>query len=128
MSVELSYDVPGFRSRGSLEGESLRIVLEGEGGADSIDTIGRILEAAHAEALRLHVKEVIADLTQLEFLSSSGVKHFVYWVRNVSGLAEDEVYRIRLVSNPRMIWQKRSLEALRCFNAALVTVETIPPS
>jgi len=32
-------------------------------------------------------------------------------------------YRIRFLSNPSILWQRRSLHALSCFAAELITIE-----
>lgn len=101
-------------------------MLEGEANLEATDSIRRMLELAHAEALKLKVAEVALDFTQLEFLNSSGIKHLVTWIRRVSALPEQERYRIRVISSALVPWQRRSLEALQCFAPKLVSVETKP--
>jgi hypothetical protein len=127
MSLEsLSCNEATFRSKPGHEGSTLTVTLEGEATLDAVDILRRILEATHVEAERLHAKEVAMDLTQLEFLNSSGVKHFVSWLRRAAQLPEGANYRIRLVSSALVPWQRRGLDALRCFAPQLVTVETKP--
>ena len=36
---------------------------------------------------------------------------------------EAERYKVRLLSNPNLHWQKRSLHSLRCFAIELITIE-----
>ncbi|MBX3225823.1 MAG: hypothetical protein KIT84_30400 [Labilithrix sp.] len=114
----------GFRTAGSHEGTSLRVRMEGEASYDVLDALGRVLDATHDEAIRLAVKDVVMDVTKLEFLSSSGVKQFVMWLRKASEAAPDAGYHVRFVSSPRVPWQRRGLEALRCFAPDRVSVET----
>jgi hypothetical protein len=78
--------------------------------------------------VRLEAKEVVMDLTRLGFLSSSGIKQFVKWLRRASESSDGNGYRIRLLSSPLVPWQRRGLEALRCFAPEHVTVETAAES
>lgn len=129
MSLDgLECAVASFRSRPQHEGNTLRLELQGEVDLDATDAVGALLERAHAAAQELGAKSVVLDLTKLEFVNSSGIKHFVTWIRNASELVDSAAYAIRLVSNPLLPWQRRSLEALRCFNPKLVTIETAQPS
>lgn len=121
---ELSVQEPNFRTAGRHDSDRLEISVEGEAGLEALDALGRVLDATHDEAVRLEAKEVVMNLTQLEFLNSSGVKHFVNWLRRASELGEGKGYRIRLVSSPLVPWQRRGLEALRCFAPQRVTIET----
>jgi anti-anti-sigma factor len=129
MSLDgLECAVASFRSRPKHDGDTLRIELQGEVDLDATEAIGGVLKRTHAAAQQLGVKAVVLDLTKLEFVNSSGIKHFVTWIRNASELPETGAYEIKLVSNPLLPWQRRSLEALRCFNPKLVTIETAQPS
>lgn len=98
--------------------------LAGEANLDATDSLKRVLEGTHKEALQLKVGEVAVDLTELEFLNSSGIKHFVSWLRRVAELPKTESYQIRVVSSALMPWQRRSLEALQCFAPKLISIET----
>lgn len=115
-----------FQSTPSFEPGRLTVKLEGEGNLDAIDAIRTVLTGAHAEAQRLGVKEVVIDLTELEFLNSSGIKHFVSWLRDASLLPAESSYGIRLISSPLVPWQRRSLNALQCFAPKLLTIDTGP--
>jgi anti-anti-sigma factor len=129
MSLDgLDCAVASFRSLPTHDGNTLRLELQGEVDLDATEAIGAVLKRTHAAAQELGAKSVVVDLTKLEFVNSSGIKHFVTWIRNASELAEPAAYEIKLVSNPLLPWQRRSLEALRCFNPKLVSVETAQSS
>lgn len=66
---------------------------------------------------------MVVDLTRLEFMNSSCFKSFVAWIEQVQNLDPSEQYRIQFLSDPNMHWQRRSLKALSCFAADLITVE-----
>lgn len=125
MSLDtLSCVEPRFRSTPQHEGNTLVLKLAGEANLDATDSLKRVLEGTHKEALQLKVGEVAVDLTELEFLNSSGIKHFVSWLRRVAELPKTESYQIRVVSSALMPWQRRSLEALQCFAPKLISIET----
>ncbi len=56
-------------------------------------------------------------------MNSSSFKIFVAWLANVQELPPEKQYKITLRSNPNLHWQRRSLAALSCFAAELVTIE-----
>jgi hypothetical protein len=86
------------------------------------DSVEAILGRVHQKALELGIPEVRMDLRELEFMNSSCFKSFVSWISEVSDLTTGQ-YRIRFLSNPSILWQRRSLHALSCFAAELVTIE-----
>lgn len=66
------------------------------------------------------MKAVKVDLTNLNFLNSSGIKEFVDWVMGLSALSEAEQYTIEIVTNPDQIWQESSISTLVYLNTKLV--------
>jgi hypothetical protein len=86
------------------------------------DSVEAILNRVHQKALELAIPEVQVDLRELEFMNSSCFKSFVSWISEVSELPSGQ-YRIRFLTSPSILWQRRSLHALSCFAAELVTIE-----
>jgi anti-anti-sigma factor len=78
----------------------------------------------HTEAVRLRVPAVVVDLRELEFMNSSCLKVFVVWLAQLRDLEPSSYYKVRIRSNPELLWQRRSLAALSCFAIDLVTIET----
>ena len=107
----------------SLEGSVLRVLLTGNADMRSALQLQDWLHALHGEALRLTVSETIVDLRTLEFMNSSCFKGFLSWISEVRDGDERRQYRIRFLSDPRMLWQRRSLHALSCFAVDLITIE-----
>ena len=124
LRAELAVQEPNFRTAARHDSDRLEVSVEGEASLDYLETLSRVLDATHEEAIRLNLKEVVMNLTQLEFLNSSGVKHFVKWLKRAAAVGEGQGYRIRILSSPLVPWQRRGLEALRCFAPQRVTVET----
>lgn len=104
------------------EGAALVAKLSGTADLRVTDSIEAILRRVHQAALELSIPEVRVDLRELEFMNSSCFKSFVSWISDVSELASGQ-YRIAFLSNPSILWQRRSLHALSCFAAELVTIE-----
>ncbi|AKV04211.1 hypothetical protein AKJ09_10874 [Labilithrix luteola] len=82
-----------------------------------------MLASLHEKAQALGVASVAIDLTQLEFMNSSCFKAFVSWIDRVQQMDAQKQYRIRFVSNPAILWQRRSLHALQCFAAELISID-----
>ena len=106
------------------DGDAFRFALEGTADTQSRAALEKYVDALHEEALRRAVKTVHVDLRQLEFMNSSSLKVFVAWLARLNDLAPAQQYRMVLHSNPQLLWQRRSLAALSCFAAELVTIET----
>jgi len=101
------------------------VMLQLAGNADlrNKDALDVFLRAVHQEALTRRVADVSVDVRQLQFMSSSCFKSFVSWLCLMQDCPPETQYRIRFLSNATMHWQKRSMHALACFAADLVTVQ-----
>jgi len=111
-----------LRARLVHDGPRLVATLSGTADLRVTDSVEAILTRVHQKALELTIPEVQMDLRDLEFMNSSCFKSFVSWISEVSDLTAGQ-YRIRFLSNPSILWQRRSLHALSCFAADLVTIE-----
>ena len=107
----------------SLEGGVLRVALTGNADMRSALQLQDWLHALHGEAMRLNVSETVVDLRTLEFMNSSCFKGFLSWISEVRDGDAAHQYRIRFLSDPSMLWQRRSLHALSCFAVDLITIE-----
>lgn len=113
-----------FQLTPRLEESGLIVSFSGNGDMSAVETLGRFLAQVHAEALSRSVSEVSFDFRDLYFMNSSCFKAFVTWIDQVSR-TEGPAYRIRFLTNPRLHWQRRSLEALRCLSPTVVRVEAL---
>ena len=110
-----------FSAEATLAAGDVRLKLVGSADARAVEPLSSLLPRLHAEATRVGAKRVVVDLLELEFMNSSCFKSFVTWISMVRKAPVQ--YSISLLSNPSMLWQKRSLHALACFAADLVTIE-----
>lgn len=115
---------PLLKVSGTVADGVLHVKFAGEADVEAKPEIDHVVRKVHDEALRLTVGKVEVDLRQLEFMNSSCFKVFVSWLSDVQELDPAKQYRIHLLSNPNLHWQRRSLAALSCFAVDLVSIET----
>jgi hypothetical protein len=102
----------------------LSLVLSGTADLRVQQELETFLFAVNDLALARRASEVAVDLRKLEFMNSSCFKAFVGWIGQLQEVERERQYRIRFLSDPRMLWQRRSLHALSCFAVDLITIET----
>jgi anti-anti-sigma regulatory factor len=112
-----------FHARPSFDGTVLKVELDGTADLRAAPVLETFMPDLHQEALRLRVAEVVVDLRALEFMNSSCFKSFVNWLSDLQDLPAEQVYMVRIQSDPGKHWQKRSLSALSCFAVDLVRLE-----
>jgi anti-anti-sigma factor len=115
----------GFMTaNGALDDSSIAVTFTGTADTETRADLDRFVKQLHVEAMRLRVPTVVIDLRDLEFMNSSCLKILVSWLAQLRDLPGDQPYKIRIRSNPNLLWQRRSLAALSCFAVDLVTIET----
>jgi hypothetical protein len=122
--LKFGVDVPTFTATCNLEGRSLTAELTGTADLIVRERVDNFLGQLQEEAARQRIKEVVMDLRKLEFMNSSCFKSFVSWINTVQEQPSESQYRIRLLSNPQLLWQRRSMHALKCFAVDLIDLET----
>jgi len=121
-------DVPAIetaelRARVGTQGGAVVAHFAGSADSRAMTTIDGFLNRLHSEILRLALAEVDVDFREFDFMNSSCFKAFVSWIGQVQDLELSKQYKIRFLSNENKHWQRRSLEALRCFAVDLIRVE-----
>jgi anti-sigma regulatory factor (Ser/Thr protein kinase) len=107
----------------ALKDGVLTINMTGSADAAATLAIEHLVGRTHEEVLRLGLTEVVVDLTALGLMTSSCFKSFVSWIVDVSDLPVEQQYRIRLRGSAAMLWQRRSLQALKRFGDDIVVIE-----
>jgi hypothetical protein len=125
MNIELPKLSGGVISaEASADAGVVRVRFSGTADLEAKDDLEVFVKKLHREAVRLSATKVIVDFRELEFMNSSCFKIFVAWLAQVRDLEATQQYRIHLLSNPNLLWQRRSLAALSCFAVDLVAIET----
>lgn len=114
----------GFQLTPRLEEQALLVNFSGNGDMTAVEPLGRYLRQVHQAATTHKVSEVSFDFRDLYFMNSSCFKAFVTWI-DLASRPEGHGYVIRFLTNPRLHWQRRSLEALRCLSPSIVRVEAL---
>lgn len=115
---------PGFELTTAETEAGLDLRFSGTADMHAIEPLDAYLGAIHATALERHARRVRVDFRKLDFMNSSCFKSFVSWIGHVQDAAPSDRYQIEFQSNVQMHWQRRSLNALRCFAMDLVSIET----
>jgi hypothetical protein len=108
----------------AAEPDRVAVTLKGSGDHAAHQPFADLFARLHALLVERGAREVSVDIRDLEFLSASCLKTLVTWIGAVAELSHESQYRVRFRSNPRRHWQRRSVEALRCFATDLVFIET----
>ena len=118
-------DIPAIettelRASASFDAGRVKVTFAGSADSRAMKSIDALLRRLHDEALRLAVPEVTVDFREFDFMNSSCFKAFVTWIGNVQELDAPKQYMIRFLSDEKKHWQRRSLDALRCFAIDLI--------
>jgi len=100
-----------------------RVALAGTADLNVKKQLDAFLSTVHALAVEQELTEVEVDLTALEFMNSSCLKGMVSWIAAVQGTPADRQYRIKFLAKVGSRWQRRSLYALSCVAAHLVSIQ-----
>lgn len=109
--------------RGQLADGELAVRIAGTADLAARPDLEDYMRKLHDEAVRAKVSAVVVDLRELEFMNSSCLKVFVVWLAQLRDMDAAGQYKVRIRSNPDLLWQRRSLAALSCFAVDLVTIE-----
>jgi hypothetical protein len=113
-----------LRARAAMDGDELIVSFAGSADSRAMASIEGLLSRLNEEAQRLAVPEVRVDFREFDFMNSSCFKAFVTWIGRVQDLPAAKQYRIRFLSDQGKHWQRRSLDALRCFASDLIQIDS----
>lgn len=115
---------PGFDLVTAEADDGLDLRFSGTADMHAIEPLDAYLAEIHRAATARHARRVRVDFRTLEFMNSSCFKSFVSWIGHVQDAAPSQRYQIEFQSDPRLHWQRRSLNALRCFAMDLVSIQS----
>lgn len=118
-----SVQMPNFSIDAGMSDERIVVRFTGTADLHAREALETTLKGLHREALAHKAPTAVIDFFALEFMNSSCFKSFVSWISEVQDQPAEAQYRIHFRSNPEMLWQRRSLHALRCFAPDLITIE-----
>jgi len=123
-TADLQIDLQTFNTSGTVDGASATLVVAGTADAAALLALETVFGRLHDAVLAAGHKEVVLDFTRLTFMNSSCFSKLIAWVNRVRLLPPETSYKIRIRSNQKQVWQRRSLQAIQCFAVDLITIET----
>jgi hypothetical protein len=121
---ELCFEQHGLSVETSRASDRLEVRLSGVAEMAIRDRLTRYLASLHEQAGAAGASQVVMDLSKLEFMNAACLRSFVSWIQRLLELPRGEQYDICFRSDGQVPWQRRSMNALRCFATDLITVET----
>lgn len=118
-------DAGEFHAHAHEHEGKVSLLLQGTADLRVQESLDAFLKRADACARAESSGEVVVDVRALEFMNSSCFKAFVSWIGRLQELPPEAQYRIRFLSDQRMLWQRRSLHALSCFAVNLISIEGV---
>jgi hypothetical protein len=115
--------VPDFTAHVVPSDGGLKMNLVGNADLNVTATLDQFVDEIHREACRIGAREVVVDLRELEFMNSSCLKSFVWWIGCIQKLEPASQYRIRFLAVTSRYWQRRSLGALAGLAMDLVSID-----
>jgi hypothetical protein len=112
-----------FAARANASNRRIQVSLSGTADLTVKTQLDHFLREVHSEAQRCLAEEVTVDVRELEFMNSSCLKSFVWWISTVQEQPSDGKYRIVFVSSPSVYWQRRSLNALACLANEIISIQ-----
>lgn len=103
------------------EGAEIRARVDGTASQRDVGPLDGFLGAIHAACLNGSVETVVVDVRALAYVSSSHFKVMVSWIGKMRALPAR--VRVRLLSNEKYHWQKRSLYALQHLAEEMISIE-----
>lgn len=102
----------------------VRLKLSGNADLEMLPVLGPFLLQLHDQVIHEGERQVTVDLRELYFMNSSCFKALIMWIASVSKLDSRAMYTVQFVSNPKLHWQRRNLDAMQAFAPSLVEVVT----
>lgn len=120
---DLALNVGTLRAEGRV-GDTVEVTWQGECDLDAVGALETFFDELHSAATSTSPpRDVVFDLQAVEFMSSSCLSKVVSWLARIRDLEAGARYKVRIRSNPKIPWQKRSLRAVQFFAPELVTLE-----
>jgi hypothetical protein len=118
---ELPYIEEEGLTLGPVPGAVGRVRFAGTGEAEGAAVLDRFLGLLHQQAVSRELSEVTLDLWELEFINSSCLKAMVAWIYKVD--TEGRPYKIRLLRDASLHWQRTSIATLQRLAPEVVIIE-----
>lgn len=118
-----SYDPIGsLHIDSSKEGATLAVNLSGSAELRTSIELASALIKLHEQAMGAGVSEVSVDFRAVEFMNSAALSAFLQWFNK---LRETPKYKVVLVYDTQVRWQRGSISAMSAFAADYVQARAV---
>ena len=114
----------GFAFSPAQGDAEVKVDVSGNADMRVMDELDRALEALGPALQAYGARSVVFDIRSLYFMNSSCFKCFVTFIVTILDLPKARHVRVVFLSNPKLHWQDRSLEAIRSIAPEIVRIET----
>lgn len=104
------------------DGALLSVVLSGSAELRTSIELASALLKVHQEALTAAVSDVTVDFRSVEFMNSAALSAFLQWFNR---LRETPKYKVVLIYDPQVRWQRGSISAMSAFAADHVQAKAV---
>ena len=111
-----------FAAHASASEQGILVSLSGTADLTVKSHFDTFLREVHAEAQRRLAQVVTVDLRKMDFMNSSCLCSFAWWIGTVKEQPGEAKYRIIFLHNPSVRWQLRSLNFLASIASNLITI------
>src|SRR5688572_7682255 len=118
---ELPYVEEEGLTLGPVPSVAGRVRFAGTGEAEGAAVLDRYLGVLHQHALARELRGVVIELWEVEVINSSCLKAMVAWIYKVD--TEGRPYKIRLLRDASLHWQRTSIATLQRLAPEVVIVE-----
>lgn len=113
----------GFTLSCVQDSSTPRLRFTGNCDYEAVAPLGAFLKEVNEVMLASDHASVSIDLEELSFMNSSCLKAMVSWIYGVNETGQK--YTIRLLTNPRLHWQKRTMRTLQRLAPQVVEIEEL---
>jgi hypothetical protein len=106
------------------EGTNLTLTLNGSAELRTPDSLAQALLMWHDQFLSLGLHLVSVDFRAVEFMNSSALSAFLQWFTKLKAAASG--YKVDLIYDTQVRWQRGSISALGSFAVDHVSVRNAP--
>jgi hypothetical protein len=111
----------GFTIEPLIDAAIPTIKISGNGDTESIASLDRFLRELHEQMLHAQSDQIEVDFGDLYFMNSSCIKALMSWIHRVR--LAGAPYRVYFMTNPRLSWQRRSLQPLQRLAPTIVALQ-----
>ena len=112
-----------FQGSARWDGEAVRVTLTGTADLTSRHGLRLLLQDVRAATRISRPREAILDLRGVRFMNSSCIATLLGWTNAVANDDRGNQYTIRILWDPDVGWERRSLSAIAAVAAGVIQLD-----